>query len=288
MMKRKTFNLYDLPEYTERVSRGEQAFWTKDAVLVLLVLGLSLLDAVTLYSVFDHIMYQSQVVSIILTLGCAISLNFIPLIAARFIHYYRYHINGVCLWMILSIGVVFLALFAATFYLRWETRELSFSGGMESSMVDYTGQASGLESTDAGSKEAVAITILLGIMPAITSAINLALGYFNDDPIKKKLEKMKYELDKLKNHRDIMHAARIELEQDWQTQLDALDLERRQCICSSIRETTDQIKALARHLLAEKLGRDPDSISALTEPKLSDIEEKTDSVESYEEERTCA
>lgn len=285
-MKRKTFNLYDLPEYTERISRGDQAFWTKDAVLIFLVLGLSLLDAVTLYNVFDHIMYQSQVVSIILTLGCAISLNFIPLIAARFIHYYRYRMNGVHLWTILSMGVVFLALFAATFYLRWETREFSFSG-MESSMVDFTGQASGLESTDAESKEAVAITILLGIMPAITSAINLALGYFNDDPIKKKLDKMKYELDKLKNHRDIMHAARVELEQNWQTQLDALDLERRQCICSSVRETTEQIKALARHELAKKL-RDPDSISALTEPKLSDIEEKTDSVESYEEERTCA
>lgn len=286
MMKRKTFNLYDLPEYTERVSRGDQAFWTKDAVLILLVLGLSLLDAVTLYTVFDQVMYQSQVISIILTLGCAISLNFIPLIAARFIHYYRYGMNGVRLWMLIAIACVFLALFAGTFNLRWKTRELSFSG-MESSMVDFTGQASGLESTDVESKEAVAITILLGIMPAITSAINLALGYFNDDPIKKKLDKMKYELDKLKNHRDIMHAARIELEQDWQTQLDALDLERRQCICSSIRETTDQIKALARHELAKKL-RDPDSISALTEPKLSDIEEKTDSVESYEEERTCA
>lgn len=286
-MKRKTFNLYDLSEYTERVSHGDRAWWMKDLVLIFLVLGLSLLDAVTLYTVFDQVMYQSQVISIILTLGCAISLNFIPLIAARFIHYYRYGgMNGVRLWTILSMGVVFLALFAATFYLRWETRELSFSG-MESSMVDFTGQASGLESTDAESKEAVAITLLLSLLPATTSSINLALGYFNDDPVKKKLDNLKYELNKLKNHRDIMHAARIELEQDWQTQLDALDLERRQCICSSIRETTDQIKALARHELAKKL-RDPDSISALTEPKLLDTEEKTDSVESYEEERTCA
>lgn len=120
---KKKYELYKLPDFAQRMNKADQAFWTKDAVIILLVLGLSLLDAVTLYTVFDQVMYQSQAVSVILTLGCAVSLNFIPLVAARFIHYYRYRINGVRLWMIIAIGCVFLVLFSATFYLRWQTRD---------------------------------------------------------------------------------------------------------------------------------------------------------------------
>ncbi len=134
-------------------------------------------------------------------------------------------------------------------------------------MVDTTGQASGIESTDSDSDEAAAITLLLGILPGVTSAINMALGYFNDDPVKRKLEKLKVELARLKEQKDVMQAAKNELEQEWQERLAQLDRERCQAACACIQESTGQIKALARLELAKKL-RDPDSISALTEPKL--------------------
>lgn len=267
---KKKHELYTLPAFAQRRSKTDQAFWTKDAVIALLVLGLSLLDAVTLYTVLDAVMYQSQAISVILTLGCAVSLNFIPLVVARFIHYYRYRINGVRLWMLIAMGCVFLVLFSATFYLRWQTRELSFSGA-ESTMVDTTGQAEGIESTDSDSDEAVAITLLLGILPGVTSAINLALGYFNDDPVKRKLEKLKVEQTKLREQQDIMQAARNELEQEWMERLAELDQERCQAACACVQESTEQIKAMARLELAKKLG-DPDSISALTEPKLEPAE----------------
>ena len=134
-------------------------------------------------------------------------------------------------------------------------------------MVDTTGQAGGIESTDSDSDEAVAITILLGILPGVTSAINLALGYFNDDPVKRKLEQLKVELAKLQEQQDVMQAARSELEQEWIERLAELDQERCQAACACVQESTEQIKAMARLELAKKLG-DPDSISALTEPKL--------------------
>lgn len=267
---KKNIRLYDLSARVDRLNKADQAFWTKDAVLIFLVLGLSALDAVTLYTVFDRVMYQSQMVSIILTLGCAISLNFIPLVAARFLHYYRYRMNGVRLWMLLAMLAVFLLLFCATFYLRWETRSISFAG-VESSMVDTTGQAGGVEATDSGSREAIAITVLLGILPGITSAINLALGYFNDDPVRRKLEKTRYEVCRLQQHLSVMYAARSELDQDWQGRLQQLEEDRLQVAGGVAVHTCSQIKAIARLELAKKL-QDPDSISALTEPKLSNGE----------------
>lgn len=264
----KKHDLYDLPAYVSRGNKADQSFWAKDAVIALLIIGLSSLDAITLYTVFDRVMYQSQAISIILTLGCAITLNFLPLIAARFIHYYRYQMNGVHIWTLIAIGFVFLILFCSTFYLRWETREISFSG-VEASMVDVTGQASSLESTDSESNEAIAITILLGILPGITSAINLALVFFNDDPVKRKLEKLKFETARLRNQQTIMNAARQELDQNWLERLSALDEDHFQTVCEEIRQTTAAIKVRARFMLAEKL-MDPDSISILTEPKLTE------------------
>lgn len=264
---KKQYNLYQLPAYTARAGKADQAFWSKDSVIIFLVLGLSTLDAVTLYTVFDRIMYESWTTSIILTVGCAIALNFIPLVIGRFIHLYRYHMSGVRLWMIFAMLIVFLILFCATFYLRWETREINFTG-IESSMVDATGNASSLAATDSDSNEAVAITILLGILPGVTSAINLALGYINDDPVKRKLGKLNMELCRLRQHRNVLVAACEELNQDWKARLDELDEQRYLFACEEERATTNLIEVLARFLLAQRL-RDPDSISALTEPKIS-------------------
>lgn len=265
------YKLYDQYRFIDRMNKADQTWWTKDAVIACLVVGLSLLDGVTLYTVVDSVMFNSQLVSIILTAGCALSLNFLPLIMARFIHFHRYHINGVKVWMIAAMGVVFMILFSASFYLRWETRELSFSG-TETSMIDTTGQAEGIDSTDANSNEAVAITILLGILPGVTSAINLALGYFNDDPVKRKLAAMKRDYDKLCNQRDIMLAARSELDQDWLTRLRELDHERLATAETMVCDVTEQVCALARLELAKKLG-DADSVAMLTEPP---VEESTE------------
>lgn len=277
------YNLYDQDHYVEKPNKADQTWWTKDAVLAFLVIGLSALDAVTLYTVIDTVMYNSQAVSIILTCGAALCLNFLPLIIGRYIHYIRYHINGAKEWMAIAMCVVFLVLFTASFYLRWETRELSFSG-MESTMVDTTGQADGIESTDSNSREAVALTILLGILPGITSAINLALGYFSDDPVKRKLSVMKRDLERLYIHRDIMLAARSELDQDWNGRLRELDKERLEVAETTVSDVAEQVRALARHERAKKLG-DPDSVALLTEPPLTDeeAENNANSTETDEE-----
>ena len=151
-------------------------------------------------------------------------------------------------------------------------------------MVDTTGQADGIEATDSNSKEAVALTILLGILPGITSAINLALGYFSDDPVKRKLSVMKRELEKLYMQRDVMLAARSELNQDWYARLNELDMERLAAAETTVNEVAEQVQALARHELAKKLG-DPDSVALLTEPLLKDEEiEPTENMNGTEEE----
>lgn len=255
--------LHRLPAFTAKTTKADQAWWMQDQILILLVVGLSMLDAVTLYTVFDRVMYQSQLISVILTLGVATALNFIPLVAARFTHLYRYRLNGIRLWMLLVLLTAFLALFTASFYLRWETRALSFSG-MESTMVDSTGQAAGITSTDSDSQEAVAITVLLGILPGITSVINFFLGYLNDDPVRRRIDRLQIQVSQMEEHLYFLMAAREELDEDWNKRLNELDEARFQSASNVVTLTGEQIKAVARLELAKKLA-DPDSISALTE-----------------------
>ena len=251
--------LYTLPATIKQREKADQAFWMKDAVIIALVLGLSALDAITLYTVFDTVMYQSQVVCMVLTVGCALALNFIPLIIGRFIHLYRYHLQGIRMWMIVALVFVFLILFATSFYLRWETRHISFAG-LESTMTDTTGQAQGISGTESTSKEAAAITILLGILPGVTSAINLALGYLTSDPIKKKISKLKTQKAALLEQLDIMKAAEKELDIDWTDQLTTLDHQRYEAACEQVKAGSGEIRAYARQELAKKLG-DPESMS---------------------------
>ena len=261
-------NKWDIPKSIVKLNAADQAWWTKDIILISLVILLSSLDAVTLYTVFEAVMYESQIVCLVLTIGCAISLNFIPLVLARFIHYYRYRMNGVKVWMLIALCVVFLLLFFCSFYLRWETRGLSFSG-MESSMVDITGQSDSVSSVNADDSEAIAVTILLGILPGITSAINLALGYINDDPVRRKIDRLKQYHYELQAQRDTMMAASMELDQDWEARLNALDQERVGTTIEHILATGEQIKAFARLALAMKLGDAP-SMNYITEAKLED------------------
>lgn len=181
-------HLYRMPKDIGRINHAGEPVWGKSGVIIFLVVGLSMLDAVTLYSVFDKLFYQSPAISMVLTFGCALCLNFVPLLLGRYIHLYRYRMKGVRLWMLLAWLGVFLLLFAATFNLRWQTRSMGFDNS-SAALVDITGQNETVKEENAGNdKEAVAATLLLGLLPGITSCVNLGLGYLSDDPVKREIE----------------------------------------------------------------------------------------------------
>lgn len=72
--------------------------------------------------------------------------------------------------------------------------------------------------------------------------------------MKRKLEKLKVEQAKLKEQKEVMQAARSELEQEWLERLTELDQDRYQAACACVQASTEQIKVLVRLELAKKLG----------------------------------
>ncbi|HWP80255.1 MAG TPA: hypothetical protein VN446_06390 [Candidatus Acidoferrum sp.] len=261
----KKVKLYARPKDVAALSTADQNWWLTDGAIALLVILLSSLDAVTLFSVFDAVCYNSQAIGIVLTIGCAITLNFLPLVEGRLYQCYRYKLNGVKRWMLIALALVFVILFAATFGLRWTTRALTFTGA-ESTMSDATGQSAAVSSTDEDSDEAVAMTVLLGIMPCVTSIINLALGYLTDDPVKRKLRKLTVVKAKLEQRLALLKGAEHELDRDWEAILRSNDDADLMAVLTLNDAVTEHKKGLARYLLAQKL-KEPDDISlCLEEP----------------------
>jgi len=257
--------LYRLPLFQKRICNADNAWWMNDMVLYVLVLGLSAIDAVTLYTVFDSVLFESRTIVLVLTLGSAVVLNFLPLLLARYLHDYRYGRNGVRPWAMWLILAVFLILFAASFHLRWSARALSFAGAEStlSSSVGF-GEPGGISGTDADSESAVAITLLLGILPFITSAVAFLLGYLVDDPVKRAITSLKLQRAEMLQHRAVMLAAADELDRDWFSELEQLDNERFGAAATLLHQGTALQKARARFLLAQQLG-DPESINYLTD-----------------------
>lgn len=243
--------LYKAPYFTKSRFNIAGNFWNREPVLIVLIISFTLLDASTLYEIFQQVCTQSPLTSLILTFGAALALNFLPLLLVRL---YKEHSP---VWMIIAILVVFCLLFSALFYLRWQTAADVFaagSGGMTTMNAE--------ENTLLNDGQ-TAVTLLLGILPLITSVINAMLSYFQDTT-KNELKQLEVQRSKAKQHLDVVKAAISELDTDWETRLKDYDEEQYSQAVNSIKATTAMIKTYARVELAKKL-KTPEAISTLLE-----------------------
>lgn len=109
-----------------------------------------------------------------------------------------------------------------------------------------------------------AFTLVMGIIPLVTSAVNLALGYVISDPIKRRLDTLRYQSALLKEQVNRLYAAECELNRNWENALPETETERLKAAKGTIQADSDRIKKWARLALAKKLG-DAESISELTD-----------------------
>lgn len=121
-----------------------------------------------------------------------------------------------------------------------------------------------LPETEANPEAETAFTLVMGIIPLVTSAVNLALGYVISDPIKRRLDTLRYQSALLKEQVNRLYAAECELNRNWENALPETETERLKAAKGTIQADSDRIKKWARLALAKKLG-DAESISELTD-----------------------
>lgn len=244
--------LYKTPFFAKVRLSIEGIWWAKEGVLIFLMLSFTLLDSCTMYEIFQEVCTQSPLTSLILTFGAALALNFLPLLLVRL---YKEHAP---VWMLAVILGVFCLLFSTLFYLRWQTAAEVFaagSGGMSTMNTEVSASQNDGQT---------AVSLLLGILPLVTSVINAMLAYFHNTE-KSLMKQLEVKKATAKQHLDVVKAAICELESvDWSSHLKAYDEEQYEQAVESIKATTELIKTYARAQLAKKL-KDPESISLLLE-----------------------
>ena len=109
-----------------------------------------------------------------------------------------------------------------------------------------------------------AFTLVMGIIPLVTSALNLALGYVISDPIRRRLDTLRYQSALLKEQVNRLYAAECELNRNWETDLSETENKRLEATKGTVQANSNRIKKRARLALAKKLG-DAESISELTD-----------------------
>ena len=241
-------------------------WWQHQVVIICFVTALAALDAAVLFTLIDNVMIETAWLSKFVVGGVALALNFIPLIIGFLVRETYYQKSRVHLAAIMGLVVTLLALFSATFQLRWTTRALSFSG-TGNTLVDTTAQnLTGAPSIPADGAIAAALTILLGILPLITAVISAYLGFLCNDPILRKINRLRLELLELQEMLSDCLAARFEMEGERIAPLLTLEEERFNTARQDLAARCNYWKQFARFKLAEHLA-EPSKITTAMETK---------------------
>lgn len=249
----------------KRVQKSTLAWWQAPAVLIILTLIFSAVDAVTLATVVDGIFTNGIILVYIFAIGLALCLNLSLVFLAKVIRSYQRTSNK---FYIVVGGVLlstFVILMVLTFNLRFQTRYTDISTDDDLFETTEIQTLEPSELSEQEEAEIIAGVLVLALNPGVTSLICFVLAYV-EDPLKRK----KHELAKaLLNHDAAISEldsviAQVEvLKENYNDYLNQQNDELLAANIALSNSIANTIKGQARLKLAEHLG-DPESVSYIT------------------------
>lgn len=228
-------------------------------------------DAYTLFSVFDLLLTERQDMTIVITITVAGAMNIIPMLIAACLwnENLKKMMREVLCGMLLTL---FILLFAATFGLRFSSRELLFqsTSGLESLAeqvmqedMEADAEAVTEEKEDSTTTAQDVLAIVLGLEPLATSIIAFCISY-EVSPYRKR-RKVK-ELNKIELLIEINNVKMMicELKKDMAFDQEAYDTKLYDAMKELINFTAEEDGIKARRLLAEAEGT-PEAVEYLME-----------------------
>lgn len=270
---------YACPLEAERdFQRADRAWWTASGILIAITVVFAALDAVVLYSILDIAITQAAWMGFVVALGIALILNFLPLVAARYLQYAAYRLERFALAKAICGLTAFIVLFGATVFLRFAYEDLYTSDAQHVALVNEAGssEAEKTESEDSGQKSRATV-VLLSIEPLSTSILGFILAFLNDDPLRAKIRYLRHRKLELLEAESDLKASLSGMDRDRE-QLLELDEQRYLAARAYIQTHCNQLRAQARFLLSEYL-KEPSAISRLSAPPDLPISEETEDEE---------
>lgn len=239
-------------EGRKEIQNSDVSFWSHSLVIIVATVGFALLDAIVLYNLFDKVLDQSSYLGILMSFGIAILLNAIALPTSRYIHQAIYGIKRAKVLAILCI-IVFMLLYLGTCGLRIANADMyEQSVSMPSLQNDLSSTEENVEPDGKMKFKANVTAAFMCIEPLCTTVVIFLLSFFNDDELRKRIEKeeirkieMEEAIGDLKASISSMEANELLLLQE--------DERARETAIQDLNARANKLKAIARKLLAEYL-----------------------------------
>ncbi len=266
-----------LIEIDKKHSKSTFSWWQAPWFIIFMTITFSALDGLVMYSVFDTVMLQSEIMGYVMSVGMALTINLIPVFMANAAHDIRLgkrYSKSIFLTLLISFLVLAIAITCLRFSVL-EIYDTSFNQASIQNQI-YSGSStleSAVEYTP--SIQSIATATLLSISPLVTSVINFYISYIAGNPIEKALRSARQNRYRLEENRSDLLGAKISVEQKIEQyingELSENEKLRYQAFCECINMQYGKHKSTARLLLAEHL-QDADKVAQVTESSSSATE----------------
>ncbi|MBR6326057.1 MAG: hypothetical protein IKR61_04560 [Lachnospiraceae bacterium] len=266
-------------EYFDNLIEGDRteaaadlSQWQKPKAAMAIAVISTVLDFITLFTLFDYVFLQSVWIGLVMSFGIAVVLDTLPLVIAKFFHWaiYRTRRNAKLMLTVLLTG--YFLLFLTTVGLRFAYKDMygQETGSAElvntSANTEFT--AGEEEETEQGNPRSTASVLLLALSPLVTSIVTFGIAFASDDEVRRKYEYHKQRDHELDEALSDLDAAIETMDRDVQRDLDH-DLELMRTGIEVIDAKRTLLKRLARHYLAEYLA-ESSATSRLSQEQIPD------------------
>lgn len=225
-------------------------------ILIILMLG----DIATIFPLMDSLFYQSQILSLAITIIAGFVLEGVPYAAAHFLLKKKKEKKEVI--FLAALGIAFLLVFTLLFNFRMNSQDIQYQAtGTE---LNLSGEvADETEQVFIPTKGQSSMTLLLSILPLCTSVLAFVISCaYNPEELKKEHDELA--MIQMKELLANMQASENEIKQEQERDLTAYDETLYQSRLADLDKFAKMEKLEVRRKMAMKLGT-ADAVSKLLE-----------------------
>lgn len=224
------------------------------------------IDSFCCYSCWNAVQTESIAMNVLMTIGCALTLDVPPMFCAYALTMYKQGMLSKSKVKVIAIGTVAVVslVICGYFSFRIVTKDLIFDNAVSSGITNAVVQ--GTESTTQDNNSNLFPAIYSGIIPLATSVTSFIVTYLTASPLKDRIHKLrKAKITTEANIADLnMAVAEAEDVNSYSDYLIAREDDLYAHFLDELEAQKNVLKQIARVVIMEKLSN-PDAISELAE-----------------------
>lgn len=245
----------------------------KKITSIVITFALATLDFAVIYQVNETAMEQNQLMQVILSIGMALLLNFIPYYTADFFIEWQYGLRKQAKFFAILGIVAFIGLYAVISYQRYAFRDMFAVEKARLVNTVASDEEKDIEKPDketqTAESKATGTMLLLIIEPLVTSILSFIISYKTNNKLEEKLEETEGLAKDLKQLESELTCAIKELESTDYEGLKENDRLKFESMKEFVHNHCDRLKVNARMSLAKYL-KEAEAVSALCVTKETD------------------